>query len=650
MLLAISPIIIGIGLAVAAFVALAAAGIKYADDIKGVIIPAIDFVSQAFDPLVNTLSDAYNWFVDIFSSAGDTTEEFSLMGTAAKVLAGVISVAVVSIVGAFEATANFIGNTVEGVINAGKAIFNFFTGDFTNGVLAGEKAYQNFAQATSGTAEIVKNTGRTINDIFSQNYKVKIKSDDIDDTNEKLKETDDKLSDLDRSTSSFTPIIHSLTKSFSDVSESMKQIKEDGSGVEQALAAIGRATAGVMGVLDQFAKQAVSISRYIANSIMRDAQLVINRIDKELMDLTESYDLAVEQFKESEKAKNQALEDAYDAQIAAIKQQEEIKNGIIKAAAAERLLLLDEEYQAAKQKKEEEYQAYLESEQIKYEAEKALILQRTLDKEQQQLVDATMDEDFKAYLEQLELDHQAEMNSFAAEYSADQKAINANMNSSITANTQTSNDQVTAIEQDKATAVTEANENMETTLAEMMKAYNDEQERLQKERVQVQYDAELAAYESTKGALIAQTLISGIAAAAAGFAALAPIPVVGIGLGIALAATIMTATGFAIADIEASAPPPPPQLLAEGGWVGGNTSHAQGGLSAEIESDEFVIDKVRTNQIYDAIDNNLIGNSGGLTINFGENSIVGTDIDSEEAATKMAELLAVLLRREGIMV
>jgi hypothetical protein len=242
------------------------------------------------------------------------------------------------------------------------------------------------------------------------------------------------------------------------------------------------------------------------------------------------------------------------------------------------------------------------------------------------------------------------MAKFAKDYADKQSKINKDMQDSITSGSSAANAKIKQLEADKAAAVLLEQTNKDKTLNKMGEDFNKMQETLQKKKLQVQYDADVAAWESTRGTKIAEITIQGLAAAFSAYAALAPIPVVGIILGAAMAALIGGATIAAIASISGSpGPVKPAGLLRQGGYIAGNTTHEQGGFASEIESKEFMIDKGRTAKMFDAIDNNMIGGKGDMNFNFGPGSISGSNMDSEETASKMSQILADLLRRQGLL-
>lgn len=662
-IIAVAPTIIGALAAISVEMVIATAGIvlliplivsaiQYWGQMESAISPLEDLIHNIFDPWVDLLKYVGQSFDLLTDQISSTEEEISILGTISKTVFAILTGMVYLIITPLEMVVQLLGGIIEGIGYLGLSIKETLSGNFEAGYQASKKAGDMFALATAGQADLVKKNWLSASSAFD-NLTVKVNK-----NTHEIKNNATEIGTVAKETEKYTSVVPQLSQQIDKAAQAMdfygrQATDTKGKVVDfyQVLATGAQVVQSVAGIIQQFANEMGKISESIAKRIQYAAAISIRNVEKQLMDLQESYDHATEMYKLSEEQKIKALEDSYDAQIAEIRRQEALKNSILTNAAQERLLILDAEYIAAKQKKEEDFQAYLEAETIRYEFDKAMILQRTVDKEQAQLVESTMDADFKLYVQSLQQNHDKEMSTFASVYTAKQKALNQDLTNTITANADLSNETVQSLEAQKAAAVEAEQKTMQDNLNKMFEDFNKSQEALQQKKLEIQYDADVAAWESTKNTKIAETIMSGIAAAAAAFGSMAALGPVGLAIGAGLAVMIGVATARYVADLRGSQKPVKPAgLLAEGGFIGGNTSHSQGGFNAEIESKEFVIDKFRTSKIYDAIDNNLMGNKGGdMVFNFWENSIVGANMDSEETANKMSNLLAILLRRQGVI-
>ena len=643
-LAAIGPVTLAVAAVVGAISVLTAEGIKYSDSIKNIIAPAVDILKKTFDPFIKLFSDIASGIMGLIKPSEDADNKISAMGTTVEFVVKIISTLGVIASSVFQGLSNLLINLLGMVGNVAQQIWNFFTGDFKGAVSAGEAAFENLKQSIVGTVTISGDAKKAISDIWATKFKINIDSSDVNKAGTGVADLGEEI----KKTSKYKPIVSDLETQWKNVGDSVAYAKENTSQYSQVVATLGQAVSATAGILGQFAGQISKISGFIAKSIMRDADKAINLIDKQLIDLQDNYNAQVEAFKAAETEKIKNLESAYDKQIQEIKNQEAMKSGIIEAAAAERLLLADKEYQAAKEKKELEYQEYVARETAKFEQEKALLLANTADKEQAQLVETMLNEQFNQKLQNMQSTHDADMVNFATEYTSTQTEISDQLKTDLTENSQSASDAISTIEDNKSTAVTDANQAMSNTLVTMQDEYNAEQKRLENDKLKTQYNAEKEAYETTKAAKIAEIIVAGLAAAFNVVASMAPLGPAGLVIGGILAAAIGVSTGLAVADIEASSPPPPPQLLEDGGFIGGNTSHAQGGFAAEIESDEFVINKTKTQKIENFLDSGM-SQGQSVIINFNENSISGMEIDNEKTAIKIGQLIGDQLRRQGVV-
>lgn len=647
---ALTPVALAVGAIAAAFAILAFNAIKYWSQIKGVIEPASKFFSDALKPIQEAFSTVVENIAKLVPSVTSSGDKISYFGSVTKGVFAVIAAGAIIVGAQFKIVGNIVYNLVDLVLNAAGAITKFFAGDFEGALQSAKLAYDNLHKATVGTVDILIEAKDAVRDIFSQKLTVKIDDKAVEKLKEKLgdvKKRFDGLADKPKYTSS---IKEAFKEAADAVAAFRKSSEKNLSGLTPVFITVAKAAGEVVNVIGQFTAQFGKFADLQAASIQRASQKTIANLDMMGRALDKMYDANVESVTNSEDAKIAALEKSYDDQIALIQAREAMRNSIISQAALERTLIADEEYQKLKEQREAEYQAFVESEIAKFEAEKAFILAHTADKEQAQLVETEMDANLKTYLESLQQQHNADMEGLAQEYKDKISGIKTEETDALKASQELSSTDAQALEQQKNDALTKAEEEKNAKLKKLDEENNKRKELMDRIRAQKTYQAELAIYQTTKMARISEAIVGGAAAALAAFSpTLLILGPIGFAIAAGLATAIAATTAMTISQI-ASTPPPPPPILREGGMIGGNVTHEQGGFRAEVESNEFVIDKTRTRQIEEAIDNGVMGSKGlTLVFNFGENSIVGTQMDSEEAARKMGELIGQQLRRMGFV-
>jgi len=428
--------------------------------------------------------------------------------------------------------------------------------------------------------------------------------------------------------------------------------------VETGIAAVAKgakdaqvATANMVREIAEVAGQVVrpfsGLTDAIAKGIEYDAAVASRDLDAMSQKAEEAYNAQREALESQEDAKLKALDKSYQDQIDALRNAEEAKNTIAQFAANERLLIADDEYNQAKAMAEAKFAADLERDQMEYEAKMAVLDSRAIDREQRQLTETIMDEDARLLREARQREHEERLAALAKEHSGKIKGIDDDLKLNQKVNTEKNKLEIEALTLAKNEALTAAEAEKNAKLKGLDDARAAEEKSLEKQRLETQYKAQLDAFNATKATKIAETVASGIASAAQAFAALAPIPFVGIGLGTAAAAVISGAMAMRVAQINSQAPIKPAGLLEDGGVIGGNRSHAMGGIPAEVESGELYIDKGRTAKLLGAIDNSLSGIGGGVSITFAAGAIQG-DIRDEKTIEKISQKIGQQIQRRMV--
>lgn len=433
----------------------------------------------------------------------------------------------------------------------------------------------------------------------------------------------------------------------------VKKIKEaeaaEYSKSQQTIIAYAKVAEAIAKTASQIIAPFSQLTDTIAKGIEYDSQVAMRDLDVVANRAEESYNAAKEALEASEQAKIDALEKSYDDQIDAVQRGEDAKTAAAEAAANARLLAADEEYKKQLDLLNANFAAQQEADRANYEAKMSELDARALDKEQRQLTETIMEEDQRLFMEMRENEHQKALADLAKGFADKQKGIDSDLKATQKANADTNKSEIEALTNAKNLALTSAEEDKNAKLKALDIARAAEEKSIEKQRLQTQYNAQVDAFNSTKAVKIAETVASGLAAAAQAFAALAPIPFVGIGLGAAAAGIISGAMAMRVGQISSQAPIKPAGLLEDGGFIGGTGTHANGGdYNAKVESGEFYLDRGRTSKMLKAIDSGLGAGGGGIQITFQAGAIQG-DIRDERTMNILAVRLGNLIQRQMVM-
>lgn len=438
----------------------------------------------------------------------------------------------------------------------------------------------------------------------------------------------------------------------SELENSLRRLSDVSRSTKTDFVDVGIAGAASFKELANVASQVigpiVGLSEAIADGIRYTASVALRDLEVVAMRSAELYKKNREMIEKEENAKAREIQAGYDKQIDALRAGENAKTMALEFAINERLLLLNDEYQKAKAQEEANFKAKMERDRAQFEIEKALLLEKAIDKEQRQLVDEQMEADYKAWRENQQREHEARLNDMAKEHLSAEREMTASAKAELKGLELENKAEIEQLTKEKAEALAAAEEEKNKRLQELDDARTKQEKEQEKKRLKIQYEAELAAFKQTQGARIAETIASGIAGAAQAFAALAPIPFVGPALGAAAAAVISATMAIRVNQLRSQQPIKPAGLMLEdGGFIGGDRTHAHGGVPAEVESGEFVIDRRRTQMMYKAIEN---ASGGGQPINiyFQDGSIRNLDVDSEQAAERIGVIIGQQLRRQGV--
>ena len=362
-------------------------------------------------------------------------------------------------------------------------------------------------------------------------------------------------------------------------------------------------------------------TRYAAKVAARDLEVTTIRAQR-------AYEAQKTALEEQNAAAVESITTTYDAKISAVTNGEAAITAAIEFERNKRLLADDAEYQAA-----------VEALRLQFEAKKALIDQNSLDIEQRRLNDAVAEQSFQQQLANLATQFANKKNE--TNKAADEKAK---------ANKAVADNNIKKLEADKNAALEAEKKRADAALKALDEKKAAEDKALEKQKLQVQYDAELQEFEQTKAVKSVQTTASGIAAAASAFAATAGALPFGLGIpiGIAIAATILGATAASVSQINSQKPVKPAALIAaDGGTIMGGEYHtgASGGVDIKAERGETILSRELTSKL----DASLSGRemNGAQNIYFEPGAIQLLEL-TPDIVTAMARAVGDEIRRGGL--
>lgn len=444
---------------------------------------------------------------------------------------------------------------------------------------------------------------------------------------------------------SFTALGLEITQTGEKSDRGITQFKNKMLSVAEA---VKKATDEALGYFDGVGAALKSVTNVIVNASKYSTQVQLRDIEVLEMRSKKAFEEMRAAAEAEEAAKTAALTKSYDDQIEALKGAEAEKTAAVEFEAKQRLLLNDQEYQTAKAQAEAAHAAFMEAERARFESEKALMDEKTYDKEQRRLNEGVMDANYAEYVKAQEALFQQQLNDLAKGSTDKNTKINADAKAKVENDTKANAERIKALEVAKAEALKANEEQKNKRLAELDAARTDQEKAEEKRRLQIQYDAEVQEFEQTKAMKIVDVMVSGISAAAMAFGSMAAFGPFGIAIGAALAATIMGATFASISQINSQRPVKPAALIAEEGGFAVGARHSSGGINTEIEDGELITSRGRTRALFDALDEGAFdGGSDGPAVVFQNCTFNSTS--PQEMGDMINELIGSEVRRLGIV-
>lgn len=663
-LVAIAPMVGGaftimfgpVGLVVAALAALTAGVIMFWDQVKVSILPLTDLLKKFWDDLVKvfvSVRDTVLGFFDSFSEgAVEGVKNISVFGTIVNVIMKSMSSAAIVAITPFKIMFDIFIGLVEAVSSFGKAVAFVFAGEFQKAADSASAALGTLGKTAVKVKDDFVEAGIKLIETWKPDTILVMANETkkgLSGLKKEVIDTNKKTVQLGETIKYHVGFTHELVAAYREYLEVLKSVKANGGAAfKDIVVAIGKVAEAAANLGTSLNNALSQLMETFVSDIRYEAQIAFRDLDKLAMETKATYEKTRGDLEANENAKLRTIEDAYQNQIDALRYGENSKLAVLEAAANERLLLLDDEYAKAKAAAEAKFLADMERERADFETRKAFLLEKSDYQVQQQFVEVELDEDFKNFMEGRQREFEQSLTDLQKSYLDQRKEADGGYKAEIKANEEKNKAEIEALTLAKAAALEAAEADKNAKLKKLDEDRTAQEKEEEKRRLEIQYNADVQEFEQMKATKIAGTITSGIAAAAQAFAGLAAIPFVGIPLGIAAAATVLTATYRSVSQMANQQPVKPAGLLRDGGLIGGNTSHENGGLAANVESGEFVIDKVRTSQLYEMLDNQ-IGGGGGIVINFNAGAIVGSNMTNEQVAQMVAFNIATELRRQGIV-
>ena len=603
----IGIIIAGIATAV---IVLTTTFLKFRDQIKPVFGPLIDNFSKLGDlitPIIDKFKNLFSGTEELGEGFKESGEEVSVLGTIVKVIFSGIST-IIGLAINFVRAYIIIWRTVAfTVLDVGKSVRSALSGDFTGAL-----------NIATGAVDRIKTS-------FSEVRKIGI----------------DSVNQVTKAFTEFTPVINtnkirldsfnkSQEQAGNQATDTAKKICKSLMDTRKKLSEADKARAESVKKIKQFASDLTSLGNIVSDI----GGIATQAFTDQLKETEEYYASQIVQAETYFDSQVSMIESNYDAQIGIIKAREDEILETLDSAKNDRLLSLDDEYKKRREMEEVQFQSFLESETRRLEAEQEILLQETTNADENRLVEITTQQEFDLIIEGLRKNHEENLNNLQKEALSNRMIEENEFNSQIMKVTSEASTQRENVEESKNNRIEELDSSRALEI-----------EKIEREQAKATYDIQRKNFEATRALDITQTIISGLVGSAQAFARAFTVtePISAAIIGGIAGVAILASTGAAVASIAQKKPPPPPTFQ-DGGVIGGTQTHSRGGINANIESGEAIVDRTRTNRLFDFLDNETSGRN--ITINIEEGAIVTQNI--QEDVEVIAGMLADRIREEGL--
>ncbi len=329
-------------------------------------------------------------------------------------------------------------------------------------------------------------------------------------------------------------------------------------------------------------------------------------------------------------------------------------------------LLNNEQYLNAKKNLELQYEEQKRRDAEEFERRKQLLQKSSVDSEQYYVNLQILREDFARIQEEREREFNEALKSLQDEFKQKEIEDTINYNAQLLQEAGVFNEQQWSLMSEREQMNAYLNYLKELELQkeqeinnkqiEEEKKYKDERKKIEKEKMMTEYIAQLHAFNIQKLMQILQLRIQMITSIVqiwsgllSGFAA---IPFgLGIPIAIALASGLSAMVGGmftqAIGMVSAMPPPPPPAGLQSGGIIDSPVKKTGDYIPAMLADGEAVINRERTNKLFDFIDKQELKESQkNININFSPNSIYIAGVIDESLINQLSNRITTRIQTE----
>lgn len=633
--------------AVAAITALIDGYSEYGHTLDNFATPATESLTKAgkawdgvFNKFPQTAEEAAGALDKTATAAGKVERPISLIGTAIAFITQQIAIAKVMWALTFTTLALELDGSIQKFKTAMESTKALLSGNWEAAKQAGERYKQIEKDNLDAKKQAIIDADNAIKKIQAQdvtrykdqaNKRVQINKAATKEITDQEKQFSATF--LNPVVSAFNEMTAASKKASGQTAAELAKLAKDADAAQREavgslqITAIGYAKVAeaIVGAFTPAVNAVAMVTDVMAKGTQYAAKVAARDLDVQSIRAQRAYEEQKAALEKAQADEVASINATYDAKIAAVTNGEASITAAIELARNQRLLADDAEYQAA-----------VEKLRLQYEAKLALIDQNSLDLEQRRLNDAVAEQNFQMQLAEL-----------AAQFAGKKDKTNKDFDTKTKAQQTASAEAAKKLEAEKNAALENAKLLSDAKLKALDEKKAADDKALEKQKLQVQYDAELQEFNQTKSIKSVQTTLSGIAAAAQAFAALALIPFIGPALGAAAAAVIIGATAASVAQINSQQPVKPAALIAEkGGTLMGETHNGpNGGIDIKAESGETILSRQLTNRLDGALSGGQVG--GGQNIYFQPGAISLLELN-QDIVRQLAQAVGDEIRRGGL--
>lgn len=607
-------------------------------------------VAKKVEDVIKPIGDAAKGVQNMSGYTDGAGKKVAILGTIVKFVMASIAVSVDSALTVFRLMIDTIKTSILAVRDLASAMAAVMAGQYSTAK----------DLATNAASDIVGLRDRLMNEMGALQKRAKEMQKDpvvLKADSKEVKEASEEVEKLSRSIQSANETKLKLTSYQSAVESMNKPFKELSDSIDNADAGLAELTFNIGNVISSVSDMASSAIAPVTKLVEAQVEKMNQALAKQnySMDLfsklrSKQMQQELDAFKASEDARIAKLKAVEDEKLKALEEGEKQRLALMEFYRNERKRADDAEYQAARDKKNQEFEAYKLSERAKFEFDLALLAERDLTEEERRVTKGVMEENWKAYLATLESDHLAEMTAFQDNYNADTEKKDTEFKEQM----KVAEEQSTALKERTAKA---SADNLNSIQAqsqaqyEQMQKKKEEEEKLhQKAMALFNWRGQVSALEQTKSVQVAQTMAA--AFAGVGQAMASPLSIATFGIaGVVLSGIIMAAASKAVSNIQRQRVMPPAELFMEDGGVGvlRGASHSRGGIKAELEHNEAVISASKTRKIEEFVDAGMNQKQPGpISVIFEKGSITGEKNFDERFMDKLGMMVVDRVRRMGV--